>query len=545
MMRTLIALSTFLLLPVLARAQISPGELARAHANLEGVENCTKCHTLGKEISNDRCLACHTEIATRMKAREGYHATVIGKPCASCHSEHHGRDFQIIHFDASKFDHRLTGYPLVGKHASVACDSCHTAKNVTAADIRALLPKRHATYLGLGTSCKSCHADQHAGQFTQSCDQCHTETGWKPATKFSHDRSRYPLTGKHATVECASCHNKNVPNTKAVLYRGLAFSTCNDCHVDSHRGKFTQTCASCHTTLAWQQVSGKEFDHSRTRFPLLGAHGKVKCYDCHAQSPRARNASGEVGFHISRFQACADCHADAHAGQFASRLDKGRCEACHTVDSFKLVTYSVADHATSRYPLTGAHQATPCTACHAANVVKAKSTRQFQWNGTITCVLCHKDNHGGQFTGRPGGCESCHTTNAWTDLVFDHAKTKFPLEGKHKTTPCAKCHVKATPVRYVGLTHVCADCHEEPHAGQFAEHGKTRCEPCHSAASWKTLTFDHSRTRFPLTGKHADVACAQCHKTEIIAGKSVVRYRPLGIRCEDCHGASPPGKGKV
>ena len=544
MIRLLIALTTLFLIPLVSFSQISPGELTSAHANLEGVQNCTKCHTIGKTIANDRCLSCHTEVSTRVQAKKGYHATVSSQPCATCHSEHHGRDFSIIHFDRSKFDHNTTGYPLIGKHVGVSCDSCHVRSRISASDIRSLLDKRRTTYMGMERVCKNCHTDQHRGQFTNTCDQCHTENGWKPASKFSHDRSRYPLTGKHVKVECASCHNKKVPNTEAVLYRGLAFSTCNDCHQDPHRGKFTQPCTACHTTLAWQQMSGKEFDHARTRFPLLGAHAKLQCASCHAKSPRDRNASGELGFHVTRFQACADCHADAHAGQFAHRQDKGRCESCHDEQSFTLVTYTVEDHAKSPFVLTGAHVATPCVACHVANAVKAKSTRRFQWDGTISCLTCHKDIHAGQFKDRPAACEGCHKTTAWSDLLFDHDKTKFPLDGKHKTTACDKCHLKATPVRYAGLSTVCADCHakDEAHAGQFAVDGKTRCEPCHSAVSWKKTSLDHSKTRFPLTGKHEAVACAQCHKTETIGGKIVVRYKPLGVKCEDCHGSMPNNK---
>ncbi len=544
MTRLLFVLSAVCILPALAFSQISPGELTTAHANLEGVENCTKCHTIGKTISNDRCLVCHTEVSTRIQTKRGYHATVSSQPCATCHSEHHGRDFSIIHFDRKAFDHRTTGYPLIGKHASVGCDSCHVRSRVTASDIRSLLGKRRLTYMGLSSACQNCHADEHRGQFSNTCDQCHTENGWKPATKFSHDRSRYPLTGRHTKVECASCHSKKVPNTQAVMYRGLAFSTCNDCHTDPHHGKFTQPCTACHSTLAWEQVSGKEFDHARTKFPLAGAHAKLQCAACHAKSPRERNASGELGFHVTRFQACSNCHADAHAGQFAARADKGRCEACHTVQSFTLVTYTVEDHAKSGFALTGAHMATPCVACHAANQVKAKSTRRFHWDATVTCTTCHKDIHAGQFSNRQGGCEGCHKTTAWSDLLFDHAKTKFPLEGRHRTTPCEKCHLKATPVRYVGLSTVCVDCHknDEPHAGQFAVNGTTQCEPCHSAVSWKISTLDHAKTKFPLTGKHDAVPCAQCHKTEIIAGKSVVRYTPLGTRCEDCHGTTPGTK---
>ncbi|MGA9119261.1 MAG: cytochrome C [Bacteroidota bacterium] len=545
MLLSSLVVSFLLLAPVVAFSQISPGDLSRGHASLEGVENCTKCHTIGKTLSNDRCLGCHSEISVRMQARKGFHATVIGKQCAECHSEHHGRDFQIVHFDRRTFDHRTTGYPLLGKHAGVQCDSCHVNSRVTAADILKLLPKRHTTYLGLASTCLSCHVDQHRGQFTETCNQCHTENGWKPATKFSHDRTRFPLTGRHVKVECASCHNRKVENTQAVLYRGLAFSTCESCHADPHHGSFQKACTGCHSTESWTRVGKVEFDHGRTRFPLRGAHARLACESCHARSNRARNASGEFGFHITRFQACADCHADAHAGQFASRPDKGRCETCHTEQSFTPVTYTVDDHNRSSFPLTGAHLATPCTACHVANAVKAKSTRRFRWDGTPTCRTCHKDPHGGQFAARSGSCESCHTTSAWKNLLFDHAKTNFPLEGKHAAVPCEKCHVKATPVRYVGVATACASCHEEPHAGQFAANGTTRCEPCHTAVSWKNITLNHSKTRFPLTGQHESVPCAQCHKQERINNKNVVRYRPLGIACEDCHAPGSTGDAKM
>ena len=32
--------------------QISPGELAKVHLQLEGMSNCTQCHILGKKVSN-------------------------------------------------------------------------------------------------------------------------------------------------------------------------------------------------------------------------------------------------------------------------------------------------------------------------------------------------------------------------------------------------------------------------------------------------------------------------------------------------------------
>ncbi|MFZ4401794.1 MAG: hypothetical protein ACOYO1_17325, partial [Bacteroidales bacterium] len=48
------------LITVKSLAQISPGELSNYHSHLEGISNCTKCHVLGEQLSNDKCLACHT-----------------------------------------------------------------------------------------------------------------------------------------------------------------------------------------------------------------------------------------------------------------------------------------------------------------------------------------------------------------------------------------------------------------------------------------------------------------------------------------------------
>jgi hypothetical protein len=128
-------------------AQISPGELASVHAHLEGISNCTKCHTLGSKVTNDKCLECHTEIRTRISANKGFHVSpeVKGKGCMSCHSDHHGRNFEIVRFDKQKFDHTLTGYNLSGAHAAKTCADCHKPVNIVDESVK----KKASTYLGL------------------------------------------------------------------------------------------------------------------------------------------------------------------------------------------------------------------------------------------------------------------------------------------------------------------------------------------------------------------------------------------------------------
>ena len=99
-------------------AQISPGDLTKAHSNLEGMSNCTKCHELGEQVNSGKCLECHSEIKKMINQGRGYHSfnAVQSKNCFDCHSEHNGRNFMIINFTPNTFDHKKTGYDLTGAH---------------------------------------------------------------------------------------------------------------------------------------------------------------------------------------------------------------------------------------------------------------------------------------------------------------------------------------------------------------------------------------------------------------------------------------------
>ncbi|MFA6457097.1 MAG: cytochrome C, partial [Bacteroidota bacterium] len=431
MVRFLCALVLILGTAELSVAQISPGELSDPHKHLEGMEFCTQCHTIGKALSNDNCLNCHTEIKTRIAAKKGYHSTIGSKECVECHKEHHGRNFTLVRFDKNAFDHTQTGYKLEGKHALLKCVQCHTKGKLSEKDVQSFSDARKSkTLLGLGTACLSCHKDEHRGQFKADCQQCHTMAGWKPASKFSHENAEFKLMGAHQKVDCEKCHKKTLGNGTATQFIHLEFGSCRSCHADPHKGKFKQECAQCHSVESWRQVKQSAFDHNATQFPLKGKHGALKCEQCHPKNPKEKNPNGEFGFHIVRYSACKDCHAEAHAKQFDDRKDRGACNACHTEQGFAGSTFSVSDHDNARFTLMGAHRATPCVKCHQDGKVIAKSTKQFHWNGTIACTTCHTDVHNGQFKERmTKGCETCHSTETWDEVKFSHDLTKFPLKG--------------------------------------------------------------------------------------------------------------------
>lgn len=535
-----------------AAAQISPGDLSSSHTQLEGMSNCTQCHTLGKTISSERCLACHTEIRSRLDARTGLHGRNKYEQCIDCHKEHHGRDFSMRKIDTKSFDHSLTGYMLRGKHVNLDCSKCHEEEKIRKSDIGQKTKEFKAhTYLGLLPDCSACHRDIHVGQFPPRCEQCHTVDGWKPAANFSHANTAYKLTGKHETLVCVGCHKKTLEKGTVVQYVHLEFAACSSCHSDPHRGKFNQSCQSCHTTAGWNEGEAKRFNHSLTQFPLRGKHASVKCEGCHADAGKKWKKSTGA-FSIAKFKFCGDCHTDAHAEQFAQRKDGGRCESCHSEESFIPSTYSVNDHARSRFELKGAHIATMCTACHTSGTVEAKSSRLFRWKDELRCLTCHKDPHQGQFNSEPPKiCEACHTTIAWNSLLFTHEATKLPLRGKHVSIPCTKCHTTTDAgtvserIQYRALTIVCGGCHKDEHEGQFGSAGLTDCARCHTAASWKIENFNHTLlTRYELTGKHAVVPCGKCHTQTTINGRTIARYKPLGTSCVDCHSTKDSNEKK-
>jgi hypothetical protein len=534
-----------------AGSQISPGTLSQAHHSISGFTDCTSCHELSTTKPTYKCLSCHTEIAFRISARSGLHASYnipagSSQQCPSCHSEHNGESFSLIKLDVNAFDHSQTGYKLEGKHNGVECHRCHSPARVSERERVSIKVKDLSkTYLGVSQSCTNCHEDKHQGRLGSNCLQCHNFMQWKDIGKFDHSLTRYPLTGMHAEVGCRQCHP--LGSDQRPRYTGIAFRECSDCHADPHRGGFVQSCESCHRTTGWKKIlaadmNGK-FDHSKTKFPLLGKHALVECVQCHADGDFKRSVP---------FQKCSACHKpDPHGAQFAKRVGGSECSNCHTVDGFKPSTFGVKEHAKSAYPLEGKHASLQCAQCHVpagkATVYKMK----FQY-----CTDCHDDEHVGQFALAPhfNRCEQCHNVQKFLPSTFilrSHDKTLFSLTGSHIAVPCNDCHKPSLKFKgkqtaqYHWQRLTCTSCHTDPHNGRFNSTTRlfepksttTNCTVCHSTLTWADLSrFDHSKTAFPLSGAHQVVKCGDCHRAAN-PGDSMMRvdFKRAPTKCEACH----------
>ena len=591
-----------------AGAQISPGDLTKSHAQLEGMLNCTKCHVLGDKVSNDKCLECHKELKARIDQKKGYHASteVKGKDCFTCHSDHHGRAFNIVRFDTDKFDHQLTGYKLTGAHIKQDCIACHKDERIESADLR----KKEFTYLGLKTECIACHRDAHQNTLDKDCASCHNTEAFSPAPLVDHGKTDFPLKGQHKDVDCNRCHEITFENSALLQhFAGVPFNTCAVCHEDVHKNAFGQNCKECHNEESFHQFGGQSsFNHSQTRFPLEGKHKKVDCASCHQMTANTapeqlfkdyknkdfntcvtchedihearlgidckschtvesfqkllnpdRFDHGLTGYALEGkhktvdcrkchenkatdplpHDRCIDCHEDYHQGQMAQNQVNPDCTECHTVQGFPGSTYTVEKHNAGRFPLEGAHLATPCLDCH---------HKEDKWafkNIGENCIDCHDNVHVGYLDEKyypQQACSRCHTSEAWTAVNFDHTPTGFGLQGKHQTTTCVSCHkpdinptIPAGKVAFTGLKQDCISCHDNVHDQQFEVEGVTDCTRCHAFEAWKPSNFDHNTARFILEGAHKDVACEKCHKEEVVDGRSVIKYKLEQFECANCH----------
>lgn len=332
--------------------------LLGAHATA----SCAGCHGPGNAQKHPArtCSACH--------ARDDVHKGQNGADCATCHV--------TANWKQVRFDHdAVTRFPLRGAHRSATCAGCH---------------KQPPKVQKPPVTCIGCHAadDTHKGGNGEDCARCHKETGWKVAN-FNHaTMTRFALLGAHARVRCETCHTAPPEKLKLSV-------ECGSCHAanDIHASKLGAECSRCHDSVAWK--AGTRFDHSLSRFALLGKHAQLSCVDCHAD--RTFAAKGVE---------CAACHKDDHhAGTLGT---PSRCRDCHTATGWKAWSF---DHdRQTDFSLTGRHKGLICAACHKRPGDPAQAGTQ--------CVDCHRrdDRHRGGFG---TDCERCHVTSGFREILLD------------------------------------------------------------------------------------------------------------------------------
>ena len=207
--------------------------LTEGHA----ISDCAACHQNGVFTGlSPECYSCHSQDYNN--ATDPNHVSAgFSQQCQDCHTTHPG-------WSPATFNHD-DFYPLTGAHADIAndCLKCHANG-----------------YSNTPTDCYGCHKTDYdnttdpnhlAANFPTTCDDCHTDVAWKPAT-FDHDGQYFPIySGTHSQ----------------------AWTSCSDCHTNaSNYADFS--CIDCHE----HEKTTTDEHHREVRNYV---YNSVNCYECH------------------------------------------------------------------------------------------------------------------------------------------------------------------------------------------------------------------------------------------------------------------------
>ncbi len=234
--------------------------------------------------------------------------------------------------------------------------------------------------------------------------------------------------------------------------------------------------------------SAIKFDHSRTGFPLTGAHIQARCASCHVD-----------GVFKGTPHDCASCHVGGN----------------HMGAVFKNTTHIPTFD--------------KCDKCHQTNAWTP--VKKFDHLGVApgSCQNCH--NGTGGVTGKPMGhiattasCDSCHKTTNWKQLG---AGGLLPANHLPTNQACSLCHNQSSFIpgmmSHAGIISGCASCHNGQHfvgvtpVSIPATHIPTSmpCELCHSSTSTNAGGFliPGAPNNSPTMMNHAGIVnnCALCH----------------------------------
>lgn len=276
-----VALSLVVVAAVVVRAQPGAPAAADAHGGVTGDLDCN---------------ACHTTDSWKLSASAG----------------------------SAGFDHDRTRFRLRGAHLATPCAACHSTAKVP-------------------SSCQGCHKDPHQGRMDGQCYECHTAVAWSDVKQLEqHRRTRMPLTGMHAIIDCNACHKRQGGRTFSDLpvdcyachqteYHAASTHPNHDGTDPEGNGKpFPRDCGMCHNTMGWTPA----FTDPSTVMPRL-------------QQALAHDPVFQLSSGVHRAVACSGCHPDARRPRAA------RCDGCHADAELR-----------REHGRTVANVATTCLACH-------------------------------------------------------------------------------------------------------------------------------------------------------------------------------------
>ncbi len=477
------------------------------------------------------------------------------------------------------FSHVSTGFPLIGGHATAACETCHVG----------------GMFQGTPRNCAGCHALGNRVGATPKpanhivtdapCETCHFNTATFLGAHYNH--------GTAIPGQCATCHNGRIATGRPTSHNAgmKATDSCDRCHRSfawlpsswNHTGMAPHSCSNAGCHMAGANPYFKPANHQTS--PYLGRN-TFYCDDCHTYnswiparfahnrpSPSGVcmgchdgvNAPGKNPGHISTAEDCVACHASTitflGARYNHGRATPGQCATCHSVrpasHSAGLKATDSCDlcHRTSAWlPTSWDHSRATPHSCATAGCHVSGANQYFKPANHQTSP------HLGRNTFY---CDDCHTSTSWTPARFAHNRpspsgvcvgchdgTNAPGKNSgHITTTedCVACHASTTTFLGARYNHSgaipgqCATCHNGAKAaGRPASHSAglkatDSCDLCHRTSAWLPTSWDHSRA-----APHS-CASAGCHVTGANQYFKPANHQTspyLGrntFYCDDCH----------
>jgi hypothetical protein len=373
-----------------------------------------------------------------------------------------------------------------------------------------------------------------------------------------------PLSAPHASLDssrgCLECHGAGD--------RSLD-DRCLECHVEIanrvsaasglHGREASSDCASCHPEhggrafdlIEWTDGSAEKFDHGRTGWQLTGRHAKARCRTCHKPQNITEGAAREIGrarparTWLGLETRCGTCHEDLHANTLGDT-----CSRCHDSRAWKPA--QGFDHDATAYALTGEHVETACDRCHLVPghtelaLSSGRTAPLYRPLPHDECSDCHADVHAGALG---PVCAGCHVTASFRTVdreAFDHARTRYPLQGAHRRATCGGCHDAERAWGRKPPFQTCSDCHRDVHRGEATLAGRAvDCASCHDLEAFRPSTFTalaHADSPYPLEGKHGATKCRDCHARGVSESRPAFEFRLQYDLCSRCHADGHDGQ---
>ncbi len=531
------------------------------------------------QISNDDCLACHSDksLTTKRGGRslplyidqKKFGASVHGPlQCTNCHADLEGKEL-----------------PHATPLAKVNCGSCHSDEFQQHA--KSVHGKALARGDALAPRCVSCHGNHDivpvkdprsavaAIKIPYVCGQCHQEGTPVQLNRniAQHDILENYTESIHGegllkkglivAANCASCHTAhsilphNDPNS-SIARKNIA-ATCTKCHANIElvhrktiRGELWEkqantlpACIDCHQP---HKVRNAFYSQGMADADCMRCHAAehLKASDGRSMVVRASEVAGSRHVKV----ACSQCHSEVNASRVRpceTITHKVDCTACH-----EAIGQEYAQSTHGQMHAKGNPNAPFCKDCHGTHHVLGKRNPEsftFSTNVPDLCAKCHREGQKAAvlYTGKEH-----EIIPRYTESIHGKGLLK---SGLTVTATCTSCHTAhhelpaSNPESSVNPNNVpatCGACHhgieeqfvQSVHSASITRTGQPLpvCNDCHSAHSIRRTDLDGFRLDIMNTCGHCHAEIAKTYFDTYHGKVSRLGYTKTA-KCYDCHGA--------